>query len=231
MPPTCAGCGTRGSRWCTNCQGGVRHPPLPVCPICGVPLGGTAHLCPQCARLRPAYRALRSWSIFEAPVRNALHRLKYRRDVGLGEALTPQLLVFVESLGWEYERVVPVPLSGRRLSERGYNQASLIARPLALAMGIPYVPGALARTRDTRSQVGLTRTARRENVNGAFQGHPKSVRGLKILVVDDVATTGATLSACAESLYAAGAREVFGLTVARAYPHQRPKDVHTDLAS
>ena len=177
-----------------------------------------ASVCPTCARLRPCYRALRSWSLFDAPVRPALHRLKYRRNVGLGEALAPQLCDFVVGLGWTVRCVVPVPLADKRLAERGYNQAGLIARPLAMALRVAYSPKAVARIRDTRSQVGLTAAARRANVQGAFEADPRLVDDRTILLVDDVATTGATLSSCAEALYASGAQDVFALTVARAYP-------------
>jgi ComF family protein len=161
---------------------------------------------------------LRSWSVFEAPVRNALHRLKYRRDIGLGEALTPQLSEFVASLHWPVDIVVPVPLGRKRLLERGYNQVNLIARPLSMAMRLPYTSDALARHHETRSQVGLSRSQRQENVRGAFLARGGRVTGRTVLLVDDVATTGSTLSSCAEALYAAGARDVFAFTVSRAVP-------------
>jgi len=145
-----------------------------------------------------------------------LHRLKYRRDLGLGEALAETMYAFTARLGWPVEAVVPVPLGARRLRERGYNQASLIAYPLALAFGLAYLPSALRRVRETRSQIELKREERQENVRGAFRADPKKAQGRVILLVDDVATTGSTLSSCAEALYAAGAQDVFALTVARA---------------
>jgi ComF family protein len=124
----------------------------------------------------------------------------------------------VESLGWTVDLVVPVPLGMRRLKERGYNQVGLIARPLALAMRLAYAPSALCRVRETRSQVGLTRAERHDNVHGAFQAAQRLVNGRKVLLMDDVATTGATLASCAEALCASGAQDVFALTVARALP-------------
>lgn len=165
------------------------------------------------------FHFLRSWLAFEGSIRTALHRLKYRRDVGLGEALTPQLCDFSTGLSWPVDLVVPVPLGRRRLEERGYNQVALIARPLAMALGIGYDQHAVAHVRDTRSQVGLARRERRENVRDAFMAEPTRVRGHSILLVDDVATTGSTLSSCAAALCASGARDVFALTVARALPH------------
>lgn len=175
-------------------------------------------MCRDCGDVRPSYRALRSWSVFEGPVRAALHRLKYRRDVGLGEALTPELATFFEHMQWRVDLVVPVPLGRKRLAERGYNQVGLIARPLAMALRIAYAADALARSQETRSQVGLTRTQRQQNVRGAFRGKEHCVDGRVVLLMDDVATTGSTLSSCAEALFAAGARDVFAFTVSRALP-------------
>jgi ComF family protein len=119
-------------------------------------------------------------------------------------------------MSWQVDLVVPVPLGVARLRERGYNQASLIARPLALGCGLPYSSQVLMRTRETRSQVGLSVYERRENVRGAFVAQPERVARRSVLVVDDVATTSATLDACATALLTAGCSQVFGITVSRA---------------
>jgi len=159
---------------------------------------------------------LRSWAVFAGPVRRALHRLKYRRDVALGEALARPLIDMLRTLRWPVDLVVPVPLGLARLAQRGYNQSALLAKPLALACGLAYQPQALRRARETRSQVGLSAASRRENVSGAFQADRQSVSGKVILVMDDVATSGATLDACASALLQAEARRVYCLTLARA---------------
>ena len=172
--------------------------------------------CRNCAVAPPRFTQLRSWCAFEAPIRPALHKLKYRHDLGLSEALIPQLTEFVIALDWSVDVAMPVPLGSRRYRERGYNQAGLISWPLALALGIRHTSHALSRSRETPSQVGLTRAGRQKNVHRAFVASPESVNGRSILLVDDVATTGATLSSCADALFAAGARDVFSLTVARA---------------
>jgi ComF family protein len=112
--------------------------------------------------------------------------------------------------------VVPVPVSLSRRSERGYNQAALLARPIALFYGLDYRPKALMKLRETRSQVGLTVEERKANVDDAFFGEQRIVKGKNILVVDDVTTSGATLNACAHVLRNAGAEEVYCLTLARA---------------
>jgi len=178
-----------------------------------------AGLCDRCHSDQPAFKSLRSWAVFENPVRGALHRLKYRRDIGLGEALANQVSSFVIGLGWPLEVVLPIPLGKKRLKDRGYNQVAMVARPLSLKLGLKYYPASLTRARETRSQVGLSAVERRENVHEAFLADGNKVNGRNILLMDDVSTTGATLSSAAEALYASGAHEVFALTIARALPH------------
>jgi ComF family protein len=125
----------------------------------------------------------------------------------------------VMKLDWPIDLVVPIPLGKKRRRERGYNQVALVAMPLAASLEWPYVPQALKRTRDTRSQVGLSYEERRENITNAFVADARLVRDRAVLLMDDVATTGATLSAAASALNAAGARKIFALTLARALPH------------
>lgn len=144
--------------------------------------------------------------------------MKYRRDQGLGEALAAQMTPFVAGLQWPFDAVAPIPLGKKRLQERGYNQVAMVALPLARFLEVDYFPQALARVRETRSQVGLTALERQENMRGAFRASPH-VRGRILLVVDDVSTTGATLSSAAEALYAGGAADVYAVTIARALPH------------
>ncbi len=156
--------------------------------------------------------------MFEGPVRNALHRLKYRRNVALGEALARPMAVFARQQGWSVDLVAPVPLGQRRMKERGYNQAALIAWPLAVFAGWQYAPAAIRRVRETRSQVGLSAEERRENMRSAFWADARQADGKTVLIVDDVATTGATLSACAQAFLEAGACSVLALTLARALP-------------
>jgi ComF family protein len=223
-PPQCGGCNRPGYRWCPDCQDRVQTVSGSLCEVCGIPItGGT--LCPSCREDRPAFRALRSWSVFEEPVRSALHRLKYRRNMGLGEALARPLADFAIRQGWKVDLVTPVPLGRKRLRERGYNQVALFAWPLAVFAGWTYAPGAVRRIRETRSQVGLSAEERRQNMQAAFRADVLQVKGKTVLVVDDVATTGATLSACAQAFLEAGAQEVVALTVARALPHHGLKIV------
>jgi competence protein ComFC len=216
-PPQCGGCGRSNFRWCPDCQQRVRPLLGPLCDICGIPMDAWG-ICRSCQKHTPRFHILRSWVAFQEPVRQALHRLKYRRDLALGDSLAGQMASYVSELGWPVDMIIPVPLGKKRQKERGYNQVGLIARPLAYLMGWTYAPSALVRIRDTVSQVGLSADARRNNVWEAFEANSKLVAGKYVVITDDVATTGSTLSACADALLLSGAREVKALTVARALP-------------
>jgi ComF family protein len=159
---------------------------------------------------------IRSVAFFEGPLQNALHRLKYQRDIILADSLARLLEQAWHSAGQPGGIVMPVPLSARRMQERGYNQAGLLARGFAELAGLRYAPRGLRRTKHTLSQVGLKADERQANVAGAFAAEPTVIHGQTVIVVDDVCTTGATLEACAEALRAAGATVVWALTLGRA---------------
>jgi len=172
-------------------------------------------VCQVCTAHPPQFTALRSWAAFEGSVRKVLHRLKYRRDVALGQTLAEAMSPALQALDWKVDLVVPVPLGKKRQTERGYNQAALIACPLSLALGLQYAPSALVRWRESHSQVGLSREQRRENVSGVFRAG-RGASGRTVLLVDDVATTGSTLSSAAGALLEGGAGQVYAFTAARA---------------
>ncbi len=219
-PPSCAGCGNHGSRWCENCQDQVVLISEHVCEICGRTLNNGArninNICPACKKKRPSFFALRSWALFEDPLRQALHSLKYTNNIGLGEIFSHYLAHLWKGMAWSVDVIIPVPLSGKRQAQRGYNQAALLAQPLAIDRNINYQPGALWRIRETSSQVGLNREQRQQNVSGAFKAQSRYIVNKSILLVDDIATTGATLNACSSALLEEGAKRVFCLTLARA---------------
>ena len=222
FPPTCGGGGKPGSRWCVDCQQGVKILNGILCEVCGLPLDKEG-ICDTCRADRPRFLALRAWAVFENPVQTALHKLKYRRDVSMGDALVSQMLPFVRDLNWPIDMIVPIPLGKKRLRERGYNQVGMIAKPLAMALNVKYAPNELMRRKETRTQVGLTKTERRENVRAAFQAGT-GVKEKTVVVMDDVSTTGSTLSSSADALYESGAKDVYALTVARALPHHGLKN-------
>lgn len=207
-----------GFRVCSECLASIFPLTEPICEQCGLPQS-KAGICRQCQDQPPSFDALRSWSAFEGPMRNILHKLKYRRDISLGDALAAPFASFVAGLGWKPDILIPIPLSRLRLAERGYNQAGVVARPLSMALHLPYLPQALSRERETHTQVGLTGSERKENVRGAFRAHTELVAGKTILLLDDVATTGATLSSAAEALRQGSAMRVLAVTLARALPH------------
>ena len=215
FPPRCGGCGMSGTRWCSECEKNIVLIEPPFCLCCGQKTSEN-EICHRCRLSPPSYYETRSLSEFSGPIRNALHRLKYRKDAGLGDVLSRKLVDYLQSKEWSIDMVVPVPLGKKRQKERGYNQSALLARPLAYAMGLAYNPQVLKRLRDTRSQVGLTLDQRQENVSYAFSAGSEEIIGKNILIVDDVTTSGATLKACSDALSSAGANQIFGLTLAQA---------------
>ncbi len=214
-PPSCGGCGEPGTRWCDTCAGQTPelHPPL--CSICGNPSSGNSP-CARCQAVRPDFTALRAYAEYRGLVREAILRYKYGRDMGLGEALSRPMIATLQKLNWSLDIITSVPLGLARMKERGYNQATLLARPIALHMRLPFSRKLLKRSRETPSQVGLTVTERRKNMMDAFTAERELVQGKNILVIDDVATSGATINACANALLDEGASRVYGFTLARA---------------
>lgn len=217
FPPVCGGCDKTGSRWCQECQKKIKVLNGIVCEVCGLPQEQVG-VCKTCLVDRPHFRMLRAWTVFENPIQHALHKLKYRKDMSMGDSIAFQMLPFVKNLNWQMDMIIPTPLGKQRMKERGYNQVAMVAKPLALALQVQYASDAITRRKETRSQVGLTKPERKKNVEGAFQADA-SVKRKSVMVMDDVSTTGATLSSMAEALYQAGAENVYALTVARALQH------------
>lgn len=213
FPPACAGCGQAGTRWCSSCDASVVFPES-ICQHCGRAWPG-GDLCLTCKQEPPAFDLARTWGTHEKSLRNAIHRLKYHHDLGLAEELAKTMVHLTHEHLWPVDLIVPVPLAPHRFKERGYNQAALIAAPLAWQLGVPHQPKALRRIRETRTQVGLSAQERRANVANAFLADRDKVIGKRILLVDDVMTSGATMRAAAEALQAAGSLSVYGITVSR----------------
>jgi len=154
-------------------------------------------------------------ALFDGPLRHAIHALKYRRLASMADPLGDALAAFWATADLPADLVVPVPLHAARQRERGYNQAELLARRVGRAAGVTMRAHALKRTRETAVQMSLNAADRRANVSGAFFCEDSAVRGMAVLVIDDVCTTGSTLDACARALLEAGASVVRGLTLAR----------------
>ncbi|MCX7690908.1 MAG: ComF family protein [Thermoflexus sp.] len=214
FPPRCAGCGRPEWPWCPACAATVSPLLPPVCSLCGIPwLRGER--CSRCKEDPLHLDGVRSCYIYSGPIRRALHRLKFHGRYRLAQALATGMVEGWTRFGMEADLLVPVPTSSARQRQRGYNQAAVLAQALSERLALPMHPQALRRVRATPSQVGLAQRARRENVREAFAADPQWAWGKRVVVVDDVCTSGATLEACAAALYQAGARSVWGFTLAR----------------
>lgn len=222
--PSCAACDEplRSSEevFCRGCREKVRPIEPPHCTRCGIPFEGRtgpSHVCGACRRAPPPFASLRSYGRYEGAIEEAVQGLKYRERLWVLPGLVRLLAEAAARGGGDPDLVLPVPLHPRRLALRGFNQAALLARALGRRIGVPTDLGSLARGRDTPSQTGLDRKERLRNVAGAFVVvRPWEVWRRRILLVDDVATTGATLGGCARALRKAGARSIDCVTVARA---------------
>ncbi|MBN1439576.1 MAG: ComF family protein [Anaerolineales bacterium] len=211
FPPQCVYCRSLGPRICAACAAGIDWIDSRRCPWCGLPEPiPPTHRCIDRTRLD----FVRSAAAFSGPLRKALHALKYDADRSLAAELVKLAYPHWSPPSWEFDLILPVPLGKRRQIQRGYNQSLLLAGAIARRSVIPLGEKNLVRVRETQSQVGLSLGERRENVAEAFRA--AEVAGRRILLVDDVCTTGATLDSCAAALRKAGAAAVAALTLARA---------------
>ncbi len=229
-PPACSACGRRTERpeFCRQCRLRIATPSSPLCLTCGLPFltrGDADHACARCLEHPPRFGRARACTIYDAaagdqPLNSVLQKYKYSRDVWLARPLGALLVERSPFAVDTYDVMMPVPLHVQRLRWRGFNQAQLLARPLARAAGVPLDARALQRVRPTRPQVELGEKERRQNVAGAFRvARPHQVDGRRILLVDDVYTTGATVDECSRVLRHAGAVSVDVLVLARAVLH------------
>lgn len=206
---------------CQGCREKIITVDSPLCTICGVPFAtenGIDHPCGQCLTSRRPFVGARAAARFEGPLQELIHRFKYGKKIHLSRPLglltATALGDFHLSLSADY--IVPVPLHRRRLRERGFNQSQLIGQILAKSWGIPQSVHNLRRIRWTDPQTGLPAAERERNIRGAFAvAHPARLEGKRLLLVDDVYTTGSTVIECAKTLRQSGAKEVHVVTVAR----------------
>jgi Predicted amidophosphoribosyltransferases len=228
-PPQCLICGAGGEPVvCDVCSDSFAPIPEPVCARCGRPVGGGSVPCLLCAAVAEAGRewgfdTARAAAIYAGPLRHGIHRLKFHGAEPLGEPLGAFLAnrlvadgLIAAEIGDGIDAVAFVPMDPWRERRRGYNQARLLAEPVAALLGVPLLPGALRRARRAPAQVGLTRNERLRNLTSeAFSVRDAAVvAGHHLLLIDDVFTTGTTASACAAALKAAGARRVTVATLA-----------------
>ena len=215
FPPRCAGCGALGEAWCAKCHASVRRIAEPLCQRCGLPAAHAAD-CPACANHSFSFDASRSWGVYTTELRQAILSLKHRENAGLGAVFARFLYRVLAAHDWPVDVLIPIPLGPHRLLQRGYNQSALLARPLGELAGLHYAERALLRRHDTLPQFELNAAERWTNLQGVFVADPAPLAGLSVLLVDDIMTTGATLDSAARALREAGAKGVYGLTLARA---------------
>jgi ComF family protein len=227
FPSRCPTCQTllqdrRNVSFCSTCATRIKTIRQPLCPVCGLPFPreeGSNHLCGDCLLSPKAFIAARAVGFYEATLLEAIHLFKYQGQSALGEILGrrmaehdyPDFQISTCTL------IIPVPLHVKRLRERGFNQSLILAKAIARQYAIPLDFTSLKRHIYTQPQVSLGKMDRQANVRGAFvMKKPGHLAGEKILLVDDVYTTGSTLNECARILVKNGAAEVAVLTLARA---------------
>jgi ComF family protein len=235
FPPRCAVCGELmehdySAPLCLNCMKGIRFIVSPLCLCCGIPFPAEQendHLCSQCLADRKPYAVARSVATYEGTILTAIHMFKYHKKTGIGKALGNIMADFVSGI-WDmnaFDLIIPVPLHIKRLRERGFNQSAILARVLSRRFKIALDVSSLRRTLFTPPQVGLGRKERSVNVKGAFSVTSQdTISGKRILLIDDVYTTGSTLLECSRVLLEAKAEAVAVLTMARAVGENDAKE-------
>jgi ComF family protein len=214
FPPQCALCGAGGSLLCDACAGALIVADGPRCDICWMPVRRGEH-CSHCLEDPPAFASLRAAFVMEDGARRLAHELKYEGMTSLAEPMAYRMALRGEPI--DADVIVPVPLHAGRERARGYNQAAELAKQLAANAGVAFDARAVRRVRNTEPLAKTMHRAERQAiVEGAFAARRERVEGRRVLLVDDVVTTGATLNACAWALLDAGAAGVRCVTWARA---------------
>jgi len=215
FPRWCIGCGKEGDFLCYSCRCSLPRIMPPLCPMCGKPqLSGI--LCPSCVNWQAKIDGIRSPFRFDGVMRQAIHQLKYRNLRALVVPLAKLLEEYLITNPVPGEVVVSIPLHHKRLKGRGYNQSSLLAQELGKLINLPVVDNCLIRQRHAPPQAKtLTVEERRSNVANAFSCRDHRLQDKQVLLIDDVATSGSTLDACAAALKATGVTSVWGIVLAK----------------
>jgi ComF family protein len=220
LPSTCAVCRQVGALLCPDCRAALPRIETALCTRCGRPLAeNAASYCARCARQPLLLQCVRTPFFFEAPISGIIHQLKYKGFFALAEPVADLMADAWPEAASGIDIIVPVPLHEQRQKMRGYNQAALLAHRLGQRWDLPVVEDGLYRSRHTQPQVGLSLAERQRNVTGAFTAVPGTFQGQRVLLVDDVFTTGSTLTAVTRILLEAGALFVWGYCAARAMRH------------
>lgn len=215
FPKRCVGCGHEGEFICLSCRHTIGRIYAPVCPLCGRPQASGV-LCPSCINWEAAITGIRAPFRFNGVIREAVHQLKYHNLREISGLLAVFLNDYLNRYPISCDILVPVPLHPKRLRERGYNQSGLLARELSKLNGIPVSESCLIRSIHSFSQAKTSSVRERlKNVSGIFAVKNDALRNKRVLLIDDVSTSGATLNECARALMSGGAASVWGLALAR----------------
>jgi ComF family protein len=215
FPRWCIGCGKEGDYICRDCLQGLSAITPPICPKCGRPQSQGV-VCRDCREAPGETDGIHSPFVFDGVIRLAVHEFKYRNLRALAPLLAGLLYEYLVANPVPADVLVPVPLHRKRLRERGYNQSALLAGELGRRCGLPVVANGLVREHYAAPQARSAGVSERQkNVAGAFTCPDGRFRGKRVLLIDDVSTSGATLNACAAALKAGGAIQVGGMTLAR----------------
>jgi ComF family protein len=217
-PSNCPACGNvsdvfHHSPICVSCWSGIKKYSGPACKICAMPFTSEyGEVCSKCLKKAPFFSRVINYGLYEGVLAEAISHLKFYKLKRLAKPLGSLLFIFDFS---GFDGIIPVPLSIRSLRERGFNQSLLIARVISKKFNIPLLMDNLRKIKETPPQIGLSAKERLLNLKNAFEVRG-SIQGLRLLLVDDVMTTGATVAECSRELMKAGAKEVTVLTLARA---------------
>lgn len=217
-PSLCPVCGNPSDSWryspvCSRCWSKTKKYEGPSCPVCAMPLSSEySSVCGQCLKEKPPYAKAFFYGLYEGVLAEAVNQLKFNGLKRLSKPLG-RFLLDVELP--PFDGIVPVPLSLKGLRERGFNQSLLLARVVSKHVKVPLLMDILFKKKDTSPQIGLSKKERLSNLKGAFEVKG-DIGGLRLLLIDDVMTTGATATECSKMLMKAGAKEVIVLIIARA---------------
>lgn len=221
-PSKCPSCNQKTdsykySPFCHNCWGKIIKYTGPSCKICALPVSSKyAIICERCIKRPPPFSKVVSYGLYNSVLAEAINQFKFYSNKKLSKSLAELILELDLP---QMDGIIPVPLSKKTLLERGFNQSLLIAKQLSKRLNIPLYSDKLIKIKDTPSQVGLSAKERYSNLNGAFKVKG-NVNNLKLFLLDDVFTTGATVTECSKELLKAGAKEIIVIVIARAGEQQ-----------
>jgi ComF family protein len=218
FPSRCPSCGAETDNishapFCGRCWAGIKRYSGPACRICSTPFASQfSHICSGCLKNPPPFSRALAYGIYDGVLADAIHHLKFRGIRRLHRPLGRFLLTLDLS---GIDALVPVPLSAAKLRERGFNQSLLLAKVVSGKAGIPLILNGLLKKKDVLPQIGLSAAGRTANIRGAFSAE-RSFGGMRLMLIDDVMTTGATARECTKELLMAGAADVTVAALARA---------------